>query len=73
MDVVLPRPLGLVLKEDVRRQRVVVEDFVPGSHADKLAKVGQHKTLLPLIPQLCPALHDTLPETSVLLTCMLRS
>ena len=39
MDVVLPRPLGIVFKEDARRQRVVVESFIPGSHADKLAKV----------------------------------
>ncbi len=39
LDVVLPRPLGIVFKEDARRQRVVVESFIPGSHADKLAKV----------------------------------
>ena len=46
VDVVLPRPLGIILKEDARRQRVVVESFIPGSHADKLAKVSaQHDSL----------------------------
>ena len=39
INVVLPRPLGIVFEEDARRQRVVVESFIPGSHADKLAKV----------------------------------
>ena len=46
VDVVLPRPLGIVFEEDARRQRVVVESFIPGSHADKLAKVSAYTVLL---------------------------
>ena len=38
IEVILPRPLGIIFEEDAARQRVVVSAFVPGSHADQLTK-----------------------------------
>ena len=39
IEVVLPRPLGIIFEENAARQQVVVGGFVPGSHAAQLAKV----------------------------------
>jgi hypothetical protein len=36
----LPRPLGIVFEFDEQRKRVAVVDFVEGSNAERLAKVG---------------------------------
>ena len=40
LEVVLPRPLGIVFEEDVARQQVVVGGFIPGSNAEQLVKVS---------------------------------
>lgn len=46
IEVVLPRPLGIIFEEDAARQRVVVSAFVPGSHADQLTKACLERAAL---------------------------
>ncbi|KAK9794343.1 hypothetical protein WJX73_005761 [Symbiochloris irregularis] len=41
VSVSLPRPTGIILEEDKRRQRVVVAGFVEGSAAEQQSKVGK--------------------------------
>lgn len=52
LGVSLPRPMGVVLEEDVRRGRVVVGGFIEGSVAEKRAKVATevpHKSHVELL------------------------
>ena len=39
LSVTLPRPVGIVFEEDKRKGRATICGFLPGSNADKQAKV----------------------------------
>lgn len=56
IEVVLPRPLGIIFEEDTAWQRVVVSGFIPGSHADQLTKACLH----PAVPRALTSLYKTL-------------
>lgn len=50
--VSLPRPFGITFREDKRNQLVVVDELIPGSKADKLAKVSTHLAGIPAFSML---------------------
>ncbi|KAK9847847.1 hypothetical protein WJX84_009427 [Apatococcus fuscideae] len=54
LSVTLPRPVGIVFEEDKRKGRAKICGFVPGSNADKQAKVAK------LSQQQCPRVGDVL-------------
>lgn len=68
LGVSLPRPMGVVLEEDVRRGHIVVSGFVEGSVAEKGAKVLSltRTTVRQKCPESCGFPVSSLLHTSLI-------